>query len=305
MRFQLRRAVPLGPLGVVATLAIGAAVPLAGLRAGNRAEANESVVSDAAAATAEPTFASARRPGLTVLSPPQSAALRYEFYFTRAVYSGGGRSSFGFYGRGRSQWATDYPKADRQFMVVLNRLIDIDNSPDENAIRLDDPNVRRFPILYALEVGSMGLTEAEVVGLRSYLEAGGFLVIDDFWGPYEWAVFEREITRVLPGRPIYEIPKSHPFFNMVYDVAEVVQVPNVTNGQMHGRYGTPTNEGPGSEVPHVYGIDDDDGRLMVLIYWNTDVGDAWEWAEDPYYPLKFSTYAFEVGVNMIVYGMSH
>jgi hypothetical protein len=244
-------------------------------------------------------------PGARFLSPAQAARRYHEFYFTRAAYSGRGRSSFGFFGRGRGSWATDFPKADRQFMVVLSRLIDIDASPDENAIRLDDPDVRRFPFLYALEVGGMSLNEAEIEGLRSYLAAGGFLVIDDFWGPYEWEVFEREIRRVLPGREIYEIPKTHAVFNNVYDVANVVQVPNVSNGQRHGLYGTPTNEGPGSEVAQVFGIDDDRGELMVLINWNTDLGDAWEWAENPYYPLKFSTYAFEMGVNMIVYAMSH
>ena len=88
------------------------------------------------------------------LSPPQAARRYHEFHFTRAAYSSAARLRFGFFGgRGAGNWATDYPKADRQFMVVLSRLIDIDASPDENAMRLDDPGVRRFPFLYALEVG--------------------------------------------------------------------------------------------------------------------------------------------------------
>ena len=85
-------------------------------------------------------------------------------------------------------------------------------------------------------------------------------MIDDFWGPDEWSVFVQEIGRVLPGRPIYEIPTTHPVFNNVYDIANVIQVPNIRTGQMHGMYGTPTHEGRGSEVPHVYGIDDDPRR---------------------------------------------
>ena len=123
--------------------------------------------------------------------------------------------------------------------------------------------------------------------------------------PVEWANWEREIARVLPGRTMYELPMDHPVFNGVYDITEIMQVPNLSNGWNHGLYGTPTDEGRGSEVPHVFGIDDDKGHTMVIINWNTDLGDAWEWAEHPYYPLKFSTYAFEMGINMIIYGMSH
>jgi hypothetical protein len=287
MRFLRRRAAVLGVVLGGATLA---ALPRAATWAPR------------ALAAEDPAPAGAP----TLLAPQEAIRRHHEFYFTRAIYSGGGRGRFGFGGYGGSQWATDFPKADQQFMVVLDRLIDIDNSPEENAVRLDDPNIRRFPFLYALEVGSMGLSEAEVEGLRGYLEAGGFLVIDDFWGPYEWEVFQREIGRVLPGRPIYELPKTHAVFNNVYDVASVVQVPNIRNGQMHEVYGTPTWEcDNGCEVPKVYGIDDDRGELMVMINFNTDIGDAWEWAENPYYPLRFSTYAFEIGVNMIVYAMSH
>ncbi len=289
MRFQLRRAIM---LGAITSGAIGVALSLAGTGAPDDAEVGTG------GDYAEP------RSELTLLTPQQAATTHHEFYFTRAVYTSPSRS-LGFFGRRRNSWATDYPKADRQFMVVLKRLIGIDASDHENAVRLDDPSVRLFPFLYALEVGGMRLTEAEVLGLRSYLEAGGFLVIDDFWGPGEWSNFEREIARVLPGREIYELPKSHALFNNVYDVANVIQVPNIRVGQMHGVYGTPTHEGYGSEVPGVFGIDDDRGELMVLINWNTDLGDAWEWAENPYYPLKFSTYAFEMGVNMIAYAMSH
>lgn len=219
-----------------------------------------------------------------------------EFYFSRVAYSGYGR---GYYGRGAS-WATDYPKADRQFLIVLQRLIHLDMYPSEHPVVLDDPGIRRFPFLYALEVGRMALTRPEVEGLRSYLLAGGFLVIDDFWGTREWANFESEIRQVLPEFPIVELTLDHPIFSTFYDIQEIRQVPGVAQG----RRGGPTWERDGY-TPHVRGIYDDAGRLMVVINWNTDLGDAWEWAEDPYYPLEYSTYAYEMGVNMIVYGMSH
>ena len=216
-----------------------------------------------------------------------------EFFFTRAIYNGGGRRWRG------GAWATDYPKADRQFLTILDRLIDLDAYERENAVQLDDPDLRRFPFLYALEVGNMYMTEAEVKGLRSYLLAGGFLMIDDFWGTWEWANFEAEIKRVLPEYPIVEIPLGHPVFNTVYHIEEVVQVPAINNAQ-----GGPTWERDGYE-PHVRGIFNEDGRLMVIINWNTDIGDAWEWAESPYYSLRYSTYAIEITVNIIVYAMSH
>lgn len=225
----------------------------------------------------------------------------HEFYFTRAIY--GDRRSmrgFGWGRRGRGSWSTDFPKADRQFMVMVDHLVNMDLFPCANAVRLDDPMIRRFPYIYALEVGGMGLSDAEVTGLRDYLYAGGFLVIDDFWGTYEWENFEREIRRVLPGRQIVEIPMDHPVFHTFYDIDDILQVPN----QGQGRAGGPTHERDGY-VPHVLGIFDDHDRLMVIINWNTDLGDAWEWAEDPYYPLKFSRFAAEMGINMIVYAMSH
>jgi hypothetical protein len=115
-----------------------------------------------------------------------------------------------------------------------------------------------------------------------------------------------QLQRVLPGREIRPIPQDHPVFNNVYDIEEVRQVPNVGAG----RSGGPTAECWGCEA-QVWGIYEDfqgqgeDGRLMVVINWNTDLGDAWEWAEDPYYPLQYSTFAYEMGVNMVVYAMSH
>ena len=225
-----------------------------------------------------------------------------EFYFTRGVYS----EYSGGWGWRRERWATDYPKADIQFLAVLRRLIDIDAYPAENAVRLDDPGLRRFPLLYILEISNMDLSDEEVRALRSYLEAGGFLVVDDFWGNRAMQNLYFQLQRVLPGREMRPVPQDHPIFNAVYDIERIQQVPNV--GQ--GRSGGPTTECWGCEA-QVWGVYEDfanegeHGRLMAVIHWNTDLGDAWEWAEDPYYPLLYSTFAYEMGVNMVVYAMSH
>ena len=231
----------------------------------------------------------------TPTTPQRPSHEWHEFYFTRAAYSSYGR---GWGGRGRS-WSTDYPKSDRQFMTVLKRLTNLDAFDYENAVTLDNPALRRFPFLYALEVGYMNLSDPEVEGLRDYLKAGGFLVIDDFWGSREWAQFEYQMGLVFPNHAIVDLDLDHPVFSTFYEIDEILQVP------AYGRYwGGRTSERDGY-VPYVKGIEDDDGRLMVIINWNTDLGDAWEWAEQPDYPLQYSTFAFQMGVNMIIYAMSH
>jgi hypothetical protein len=215
------------------------------------------------------------------------------FYFARAEYQG-------TYDWRRGAWATDYPKADLQFITVVRRLLPtLDIYPADHTVRFDDPALRRYPFVYAVEVSYMELSEPEVQGLRAYLLAGGFLFVDDFWGTAEWASFERQIRRVFPDRAIEDLPAEHPLFHTYYDIGHVYQVPAIDNICRRGR----TSERDGIE-PRVRGIRDDAGRLMVLISWNSDLGDAWEWAEQPCYPLELSTYAFQLGVNAIVYAMS-
>ena len=226
-----------------------------------------------------------------VVKPPR------EFFFTRGIYSGGSDEDWG------SRWAIDYPKADLQFLVALRRLSIVDAFESDNAVELDDPDLRQYPFLYILEVGGMTLSDSEVNALRDYLLAGGFMVVDDFWGTWAWANFESEMRRVFPGRAIVEVPFEHPVFHIFYDITEILQVPNVYQATFV-ESGGPTHEYDGY-VPHVRGIFDDDGRLMVLVNWNTDLGDAWEWADSPAYPLKYSTFAFELGINFVIYGMSY
>ena len=234
-----------------------------------------------------PSFVDTRGPRMD----PNETPGRYPFYWTRAIYSGWGRRGWG------QSWATDYPKGDQQFLVVLKRLVRLNAYDWENAIWLDDPTLRRFPIIYAVEVGGMDMTNAEVEGLRGYLDAGGFLIVDDFWGQREWDVFEYNIRRVYPDHPIVDITLDHPIYSAYYDIEEVKQVPAIGRAMYPAEcYGC---------VPYVKGIYDEAGRLVVIINFNTDLGDAWEWAEDPRYPLEYSTYAYEMGANMIVYAMSH
>ena len=245
-----------------------------------------------------PVVALAQSEADTSHSPAEPPGVAHEFYFTRGIYSG----EFDDYDQG-GRWAVDYPKADRQFLVALKRLSIIDAYAEDHALELTDPELRRFPFLYAVEVGSMSLTDAERLALRNYLLAGGFLVIDDFWGSWAWEQFAAEMQKVFPEHIIVDLPPEHPVFHAFYNIDALVQVPNLRLG-WGADAGGPTHEYDGF-VPRLRGIFDDAGRLMVLINWNTDLGDAWEWADHPRYPLRFSTYAFEMGINFVIYGMTH
>ncbi len=237
---------------------------------------------------------------LAVLSLPATAAdpdpapPGHAFYFTRGIYGGSlGEEDWG------PRWAVDYPKADQQFLVALKRLTLVDAPDSEHAMRLDSDALRDYPFVYILEVGSLTLDERQAKALRDYLLAGGFLVIDDFWGDWDWDNLVHQMEKVFPEYPIVDIPLEHPVFHVFYDIDDILQVPNV-----HQASGGPTWE-RGGKIPRVRGIFDDSGRLLALINWNTDLGDAWEWADDPNYPLRYSTYAFEIGINFVIYSMIH
>lgn len=212
------------------------------------------------------------------------------FYFTRGQYSGRGGA-----------WRTDFNKADRQFLVVLNRILELDAFPCENPVALDDPALRNFPFLYILEVGGMGLTGPQAEGLRSYLLSGGFLLIDDFWGTNDWDNLARHMSAIFPEYQIVDIPMDHLIFRIVYPIEKVLQVPCEcrTAGGPSFYY-----ESDGYEA-HLRGIFDANGRLMVAIAWNSDLGDAWEWAEQSYYPWDRSNYAFQLAFNLITYAMTN
>lgn len=294
LRLRLRSA----PIVATALAAVLAAAAVTGMTARSDPPpdgvAGAASVSDLGERAAARDRLLEREPGLA----QAQAEWGRDFYFTRAIYSGS-RGWWG--GRGRGTWSTDFPKADRQFLFILHRLLTmLDLHEWENPVSLADPELRRFPFLYMLEVGYMNLSEAEIEGLRGYLEAGGFLVVDDFWGEEAWYNFEYHMSRVLPGRRIEPIPLDHPIFHQFYDIDEIKTVPSVNNA-MRGRY----EECWGPCPPTVRGIFDDRGELMVVINHNTDLGDAWEWSENPYYPIDRSTYAYELAINYIIYGLSH
>lgn len=219
----------------------------------------------------------------------------FEFVFTRLAYSSPGYR----FGRSRNSWTTDWPKADRQFLQGLLRYTRIHARRQEQVLRALDPELFAYPFLYAVEPGYLVLSDEEAARIREYLLRGGFLVVDDFHGTREWANFEREIKKVFPDRPIRDVPLSDPIFHCLFDIEELFQVPG-----LQYLYSGRTYERDGYNARYA-GIYDDSGRIMVMINFNQDLGDAWEWADLPQYPERYTSQAYRLGVNYIVYALTH
>jgi hypothetical protein len=174
--------------------------------------------------------------------------------------------------------------------------------PDPHEVRIMDPDLFKYPYIYAVEVGrGMTLSAEEAARLREYLLRGGFWHVDDFWGPDQFRNFYTQIQKVFPDRPLEELPLTHEIFHTHFEVTEVMQIPNINNGCRGGQ----TWQDPRDTKPRVFGISDDKGRLMVMVTYNSDLGDAWEWMDEPCYPELYSGQAYRMGINFIVYAMTH
>jgi len=213
---------------------------------------------------------------------------------------------------GGQGWSTDYPAADNNFSVRLMELtrvavkLNADRQPDHVVVRLDDPLLYRCPILFMEDVGTLQFTQEEVERLRAFFLKGGFLWVDDFWGTDAWARWQREIARVLPSGeyPIFDLPLSHPILHALYDVKALLQVSSIQFWYQSG--GLVSERGYDSAETHYRGIQDDRGRLMVLMTHNTDVADTWEReGENRKYFELFSPRGYAIGVNVVLYAMTH
>lgn len=230
-----------------------------------------------------------------------------EFIFARMMFPGGGPEIDGYYPRfqgnwreGMSLWTQDYPRADRHFALALRRLTRVHVRSVEQPVNLDENEQYDLPWLYAVQVGEWGPTRRQCEELREYLLRGGFFVADDFHGNYERQVFLATMKLVFPDREVVEIPEDDSILHTVYDLKDRIQVP----GEAHIRAGC-KNCGDGGRGAHWQAIYDDHGRVMIAISYNSDLGDAWEWADAPHYPENASSSAIRLGVNYVVYAMTH
>ena len=232
-------------------------------------------------------------------SDDSPANVKSEFYWSRLAYTSNDIQSFGGHHWGRFAWSRDYPKADRQFLIAMHRLTRIDGRPTEQVVTLDSDEIFNYPWIYAVQVQQWSFDEQEAKRLRAYLLKGGFLMVDDFHGTEDWENFMNGMRQVLPDRPIEDLQSSDEIFHTLYDVDDKMQIP----GEQFIRTGR-TYEKDGYE-PKWRAIRDVKGRIVVAICHNMHLGDAWEWADDPNYPEPFASMAFRVGLDYILYGMTH
>jgi hypothetical protein len=238
--------------------------------------------------------------------PAEQTAHR-NFTFSRVLYESDRREP------GGQGWYTDYPTADRNLMIRLSELtttpvgFDDRDEPDHVVVRLTDDELYNYPFIFMSDVGTLSLTSIDAARLRGYLLKGGFLWVDDFWGPYAWEQWVSQISKVLPpGQyPIFDIPMDHSIHRAMFEVTRIPQVPSIQHWRRSG--GSTTSErGFNSADVHFRGIADDRGRMLVLMSHNTDIADGWEReGEDYEFFYRFSIDAYALGINIVVHAMTN
>ncbi|MGI9627871.1 MAG: DUF4159 domain-containing protein [Longimicrobiales bacterium] len=239
------------------------------------------------------------------IKKPIEASVRGEFTFCRLMYQSFKREWLG------TGWTTDYPDGDRNLPLRLSQLTKTDIAKAENGdpfhavVEADEPDLYECPFIFASDVGTVRFTTEEREALRDYLLKGGFLWADDFWGQDAWDVWAREVANILPEYPISPVPQNHVLFHTLYSVDSIPQVPSIQYWYRSGRLDT-SERGAESATPTLHGVFDETGRLMIVMTHNTDIADGWEReGEDDEFFFLFSPNAYAVGVNVILYALTH
>ena len=235
-----------------------------------------------------------------VVNPAQLDGPSNELHIARLVFAHGPHSNWG---PGTPWWRIDWPSAEHFFTQGLKRYTSIDAAADSVHVSLLDETVYDYPWLFAQQVGRWQLGHEEVAALREYLLRGGFLVVDDFHGPDQWRIFESVMQRALPEAEFDELSSTDALMNVLYELDHRTQIP----GRRHlraGRDGQVQVDMPFSPA-RWRGIHDEQGRLMVAVNFNMDMGDAWEHADDPMYPVPMTSLAYRFGINYVVYALTH
>jgi hypothetical protein len=241
--------------------------------------------------------------GSSIRTPtPQSFDGRFNFCRAAFSYSSAGDGG---------SWGVDYPRADVNLSIRFSELTkgqistDASGEPNHVVVRLTDPELFQCPFVMMTEVGSIYFDPEEAARLREYLLKGGFLWADDFWGSYAWHNWASEFSKVLPPSeyPMRDLPMEHPIFRMQFSVSRVPQIPSINH--WYG-WGHTSERGADSAVPHARAVTDSTGRILALITFNTDIGDSWEReGDDRTYFYKFSVDGYALGINVLLYAMSH
>ena len=215
---------------------------------------------------------------------PATTKVEYDgrFAFVRLRYQGGFRRDPG--------WAHDYPRADWHFQRILEEITFARTYRDEsNIMTLDDPDLGMYPVAYLSEPGFWTLNDAETLGLRSYLQKGGFIIFDDFRGARDWGNLSARMREVLPDARWVPLDVSHAVFHSFFDIHALVQ---------EGYYGP-------AQFLGIFEDNDPDKRLLAVANYNHDLGELWEFSDTGWVPVDLSNEAYKYGVNYVIYAMTH
>lgn len=191
--------------------------------------------------------------------------------------------------RRRPGWSHDYPRAERNLLRILGEVTSIFTRPeDHTVVRLDSPEIMRYPVLYFSEPGEWAITPEESENLRQHLMRGGFAIFDDFDGPWDWDNLEACMAQVLPGRHFELLQIDDPLFQSFFHIETLDMM-------------APMSRYP----PSFHAIRDDAGRVQVIANLNNDIGEFWEWSDHGYFPIELSNEGYKLGVNYIIYALTH
>jgi hypothetical protein len=239
------------------------------------------------------------------LEPPGPTTNDGRFQFCRVMFRGN-RNGFG------GGWGVDFPRADINISIRFSELtkgpvsFDAQRNPNHFVVRLTDLELFQCPFVMLTEVGAAYFDSEEATALRTYVEKGGFVWADDFWGEWAWEAWEEQLRKAFPRHefPIVDLPKDHPLFRAQFIMTKTP--PQIASINYWYGTGSSSELGPESAVPHARAIVDQHGRIRVLMTHNTDIGDSWEReADDPTYFYNFSVDGYAFGINVLVYAMTH
>jgi hypothetical protein len=186
-------------------------------------------------------------------------------------------------------WSHDWPRSEEHFMKIMAEVTKLDVNPSGHIISFQNDDCFKYPIAYLCEVGFLDLSDQEARRMAQYLLRGGFLIVDDFRGERELSNFVYQMKRVFPDRSLEELPRNHLIWTCFYDISNLVIEPP------YSKFYT----------PQYFGMSDDNGRLMMVVNYNNDISDYWEWSDNPIYPIEQSNEAYKYGVNYVMYALTH
>jgi hypothetical protein len=185
-------------------------------------------------------------------------------------------------------WSHDWPRSEQNIMKIMAEVTKLDVNPGGHIMTFETDDCFKYPIAYLCEVGYMQLSQKEAHNMREYLLRGGFLIVDDF-RDREMYNFLAQLKMVFPDRALEELPRTHPIFNCFYDISKLYIEPPYMKWLR----------------PQYFGMSDDNGRLMMVVDFNNDISEYWEWSADPLFRIEDTNEAFKYGVNYIMYALTH